>query len=297
MPALPSTPPESRAIILRLLADHGRKHIGAYALAALLMAVGAAATALSAYLLKPVLDHMVKANGFEALELLSLSIAGLFLVRGLATYCYLVLLARTGNRIVADVQAKLFDHLLMQDMAFFQDRHSGEFMAKIAIAAASIRDTLQLLIVSAGRDLLTLSGLIVVMFDPGSGDVGHRVGLDAARRLFLRKVIKRVRMLARTLFPAVHPHIIETMQEAIQGMRIGQGFTSKIEMRPEWLAASVPWSSNQRTACRERRRSRQPDHRFLRRPRHRARGLSMAAGGSPSRMPMPGSFFPSLPRC
>ena len=117
--------PESRAIIFRLLADHGRRHIGAYALAAFLMAVAAAATALSAYLLKPVLNHMVEANGVGELEFLSLSIAGLFLVRGLATYCYLVLLARTGNRIVADVQAKLFAHLLTQDMAFFQDRHSG----------------------------------------------------------------------------------------------------------------------------------------------------------------------------
>ena len=128
--------------------------------AALLMAVAAASTALSAYLLKPVLDHIVEANGLAALELLSLSIAGLFLVRGLATYCYLVLLARTGNHIVANVQTKLFDHLLMQDMAFFQDRHSGEFMSRIAVAAASIRDTLQLLIVSAGRDILTLGDLI-----------------------------------------------------------------------------------------------------------------------------------------
>src|ERR1700744_2982248 len=139
----------SRPILWRLLADHGRQHIGAYALAGFLMALGAAATALSAYLLKPVLDHMVDAKGIEELELLSLGIAALFLVRGLATYSYLVLLARAGNRIVADVQANVFDHLLTQDMAFFQDRHSSEFISKLAIAAASIRDTLQLLVISA----------------------------------------------------------------------------------------------------------------------------------------------------
>ncbi|MGO9135011.1 MAG: ABC transporter ATP-binding protein [Methylovirgula sp.] len=249
MPALPSTPPESRAIILRLLADHGRKHIGAYALAALLMAVGAAATALSAYLLKPVLDHMVKANGFEALELLSLSIAGLFLVRGLATYCYLVLLARTGNRIVADVQAKLFDHLLMQDMAFFQDRHSGEFMAKIAIAAASIRDTLQLLIVSAGRDLLTLSGLIVVMFVQDSKMSVIALALMPLGAYGLSRLIKSVRMLARRSFDG-SAHILEIMQEAIQGLRIVKSFNLEDLMRARMDAAitHVEQSANRMSA-------------------------------------------------
>lgn len=147
MPVLPfagAAGAESRAMIFRLLAEHGRPNIAAYVAAVLLMATSAAATALSAYLLKPVLNHMVEANGIGELEILSVSIAGLFLVRGLVTYCYLVLLARTGNRIVASVQAKLFAHLLTQDMAFFQDRHSGEFMSRLAIAAASIRDTLQL---------------------------------------------------------------------------------------------------------------------------------------------------------
>lgn len=225
----PAAPPP-RAVILRLLADHGRKNIIAYALAALLMGASAAATALSAYLLKPVLDHMVEANGLAALELLSVSIAGLFLVRGLATYGYLVLLARTGNRIVAEVQKSLFDHLLMQDMAFYQDRHSGEFMSKLAIAAASIRDTLQLLIVSAGRDILTLGGLIVVMFVQDTRMSIIAIALMPLGAYGLSRLVKSVRMLARRSFDG-SAQVLEIMQEAVQGLRIVKSFNLEAVMR------------------------------------------------------------------
>jgi ATP-binding cassette subfamily B protein len=229
---------ESIATITRLIADHGRKHIGSYVLAALLMAASAAATALSAYLLKPVLDHMVEANGLAALELLSVSIAGLFLVRGLATYGYLVLLARTGNRIVADVQTKIFDHLLMQDMAFFQDRHSGEFMSKLAIAAASIRDTLQLLVVSAGRDILTLSGLLVVMFVQDSRMSLIAIALMPLGAYGLSRLVKSVRMLARRSFDG-SAQILEIMQEAMQGLRIVKSFNLEGLMQKRMHGAVV----------------------------------------------------------
>ena len=238
LPIARATTAESRTIIFRLLAEHGRQNIVAYTAAVFLMATAAAATALSAYLLKPVLNHMVEANGVEALEILSISIAGLFLTRGLATYCYLVLLARTGNRIVADVQAKLFAHLLMQDMAFFQDRHSGEFMSRLAIAAVGIRDTLQLLIVSAGRDILTLGGLIIVMFVQDSQMSVIAMALMPIGAYGLSRLIKSVRMLARRSFDG-STQILEIMREAVQGLRIIKSFNLEEVMRERMRAAVI----------------------------------------------------------
>lgn len=150
-------------LLRRLFAEHGRQHLKSYIGAGCLMAVGAVATAISAWLLKPVLNGMVEAEGFRTLRLLAWAVAGLFILRGLATYGYLVVLSRTGNKIVAGVQTRLFDHLLRQDMRFFQDRHSTDFMARLALAANGVRDTLQVLITSMGRDVLTLAGLIAVM--------------------------------------------------------------------------------------------------------------------------------------
>ncbi|MGO9004501.1 MAG: ABC transporter ATP-binding protein [Beijerinckiaceae bacterium] len=223
-------------MIRRLFVDHGRMHLGAYLTALLLMAIAALATAVSAYLLKPVLNHMVEVGGFATLKYLSLFIAGLFVVRGAATYSYLVLLARTGNRIVASVQTRLFDHLLVQNMAYFQDRHSAEFMSRLAIAATSIRDTLQLLITSAGRDLLTLLGLVGVMIvqDPLMSLIA--LSLMPIGGYGLASLIKNVRLLARRSFDG-SAQILEIMQEAVQGLRIVKSFNLEPEMRRRMRAA------------------------------------------------------------
>ncbi len=235
-PFAPAFRGDSIAMIRRLFADHGRQHLGAYLLAGLLMAVSAAATGLSAYLLKPVLDHMVETNGFRALELLSLAIAGLFLTRGLATYGYLVLLARTGNRIVARVQANLFDHLLGQNMAFFQDRHSSDFMTRLGVAATGIRDTLQILIMSAGRDALTLIGLVFVMFIQDAKMSVIALALMPIGAYGLSRLIKSVRKLARSSFDGT-AQILEIMQEAIQGLRIVKSFDLEGVMQRRMRAA------------------------------------------------------------
>jgi ABC-type multidrug transport system fused ATPase/permease subunit len=221
---------DSLGTIRRLFADHGRAHLGAYLTALGLMAMAAMATALSAYLLKPVLNNMVEVGGFATLKYLSFYIAGLFVVRGAATYSYLVLLARTGNRIVASIQTRLFDHILMQNMAFFQDRHSTEFLSRLSIAATGIRDTLQLLITSAGRDLLTLLGLICVMIiqDPLMSVIA--LSLMPIGGYGLASLIKNVRLLARRSFDR-YARILEIMQEAIQGLRIVKSFNLEAEMR------------------------------------------------------------------
>jgi ABC-type multidrug transport system fused ATPase/permease subunit len=221
---------DSLSTIRRLFADHGRAHWPAYAGALGLMALAALATALSAYLLKPVLNNMVEVGGFATLKYLSLYIACLFVVRGAATYSYLVLLARTGARIVASIQMRLFDHLLVQNMAFFQDRHSTEFMSRLTIAATGIRDTLQLLTTSAGRDLLTLLGLIGVMIiqDPLMSLIA--LSLMPIGGYGLASLIRSVRLLARRSFDG-SAQILEIMHEAIQGLRIVKSFSLEGEMR------------------------------------------------------------------
>ncbi|HKH80681.1 MAG TPA: ABC transporter ATP-binding protein [Methylovirgula sp.] len=240
---------ESIAMIRQLFADQGRRHVGAYLLAGLLMAASAAATGLSAYLLKPVLDHMVETNGFRALELLSLAIAGLFLVRGLATYCYTVLLARTGNRIVAQVQANLFDHLLNQNMAFFQDRHSSEFTTRVGVAAAGIRDTLQVIIMSAGRDVLTLAGLVIVMFIQDARMSVIALALMPIGAYGLSRLIKSVRALARSSFDGT-AQVLEIMQETIQGLRIVKSFNLErvMQRRMRTAVGNVERAANRMAA-------------------------------------------------
>ena len=97
------------------------------------------------------------------MRLLALEVLGLFVLRGAATYGSMVTLSRIGNRIVATAQRRVFDRLLKQNIIFFQDRHSSEFIARLALAANGVRDALQLVVQGLARDALTVVGLVVVM--------------------------------------------------------------------------------------------------------------------------------------
>ena len=134
-----TTPATSFQILRRLVFDHGRRYGIAYLAALVFMGVGSAATALVAYLLKPVLNHMVEQDGLRNMRVLSGAVAMLFAVRGVCSYFSQVLLARMA-RITANMQLRLFDRLLDQDIAWLRDGHSSAMLARLAIATGSIRD-------------------------------------------------------------------------------------------------------------------------------------------------------------
>jgi len=223
-------------MLRRIFLDHGRQHIKAYILAAVLLAIGAAATAASAYLLKPVLNGIVDGTKFSGLRMLAWAVFGLFTLRGIATYLSLIVLSRTGNRIIAGVQSQVFDHLLRQDMRFFNDRHSTDFMARLAYAPNAVRDTLQAMITAFGRELLTLIGLIVVMFvqDPLLAALSLLTLPVAA--LLLGRMIGKVRKFARRSFDG-STLIMQTMQETVQGSRIVKSFNLENTMRGRMASA------------------------------------------------------------
>lgn len=229
-------------LVRRLLSEHGRAHAGAYAAAMLLMGISAAATAGSVALLRPVINGMVdigtpNSGGFHQLRLLAFAVGGLFMLRGVATFGQLVTMSRTGNMIIASMQTRLYQHVLGQPVAFFGDRQSSDLIARLALAANGVRDTLQSLVTSAGRDVVTVAGLVIVMVwdDPRMTLLAFS-GMPIGAFLF-GKVIRRIRKFARRSFDG-SARIMHTMQETVQGIRIIKSFNLE-EMMRERMRLSV----------------------------------------------------------
>jgi subfamily B ATP-binding cassette protein MsbA len=217
-------------VIRRLFASYALPYRRRYALAGVLMAVAAACTALSAYLIGTVVNTAYVERNFRGIVLLSATIIAIFTIKGVASYGHAVILARIGNRIVAENQRRLFAKLLDQDLSFFADRHSSEFIARLNTGAAAASQAINLLITAIGRDLLSLIGLIAVMAiqDPLLSLVGLVVVPPAF--FFLRKLIRRTRTVAYSQFVG-GARILETVQETLQGIRIVKAFTLEDEMR------------------------------------------------------------------
>src|SRR5471032_2342287 len=89
------------ALIRRLLTEQGLVHWRKYAFALVLMAISAACTALSAYLIGAVINQAYVNHNFAGVVILGSVAAALFTTKGLATYGHTVVLSQIGNQIVA----------------------------------------------------------------------------------------------------------------------------------------------------------------------------------------------------
>ncbi len=218
------------ALVRRLLLDEAFEHWPSYAVAFVLMGIAAAATALTAYLLGSMTNEAYVDHNFHGIVVIGLIAMVIFAAKGFATYGSAVLLSSIGNSIIANNQRRLFDKLLHEDIGFFADRHSSEFIARLTTGAAAVSQVINLLITAIGRDLMSLIGLTIVMViqDPIMALGGFIMAPPAF--FFLRKLIRRVRGIARMQFNG-GTRIIETMQEALQGMRMVKAFALEDEMR------------------------------------------------------------------
>src|SRR6202140_853046 len=224
-------------LIRRLVMEQGAAYWRRYLLAFVLMGVSAAATAGSAYILGQVINKAYVDKDVRGIAILSGVTILIFMLKGAATYGHSVILSQISNAILANNQRRLFAKLMTESVAFFSERHSSEFLARLTAGANSVTQVLSLLINAAGRDLLSLIALVFVMVtqDPYMAILGFLVAPPAM--LVLRKLVKRIKGLAHSQFTGT-ADIMETMQESLQGIRTVKAFTLEQSMR-ERIDASI----------------------------------------------------------
>jgi ATP-binding cassette, subfamily B, bacterial MsbA len=217
-------------LIRRLITEQGAAYWRRYLVAFALMAVSAATTAGSAYLLGQVINQAYVDKNVRGIAILSVITIVIFALKGAATYGHSVILSQISNAILANNQRRLFAKLMTESIAFYSDRHSSEFLARLTAGANSVTQVLNLLINAVGRDLLSLIALVFVMVtqDPYMAVLGLLVAPPAM--LVLRKLVKRIKGLAHIQFTGT-ADIMETMQESLQGIRTVKAFTLEPTMR------------------------------------------------------------------
>jgi ATP-binding cassette, subfamily B, bacterial MsbA len=238
IPTKISDDPYGAAILIRrLITEQGVAYWRRYLVAFLLMGVSAGATAGSAWILGQVINKAYVDKDVRGIALLSGVTVLIFILKGAATYGHQVILSKISNAILANNQRRLFAKLMNESVAFFSERHSSEFLARLTSGANSVAQVLSLLINALGRDVLLLIGLVAVMLmqDPYMALLGFLVAPPAM--LVLRKLVKRIKGLAHNQFTGT-ADILETMQESVQGIRTVKAFTLEQTMR-ERIDASI----------------------------------------------------------
>ncbi|MFZ1961878.1 MAG: ABC transporter ATP-binding protein [Roseiarcus sp.] len=223
-------------LIARLLGDQGAKHWKGYAFATAMTFVVAATTTASAWIMKDVVNEIFVAKQLAAVWIIGGAIVAIFAVKGFSTYGQMVVLARVANAIVADVQRRIFEKMLAMKLAFYDARHSSEFVARQAFISQSASSTLNLLITALARDVLTMIGLFWVMIaqDPVMSALALIVTPGIV--VGIRELGGRVKTVILNEFYGFMI-ILESLQETALGIRIVKAFTLEPFMRERQGAA------------------------------------------------------------
>jgi len=254
-----------RGLIGRVLRENFRLYVWRYILAFVLMGCAAAATGLSAFLMKNITAVVFgapeklksspataeKASKFGAEWLRSagdyfsthfasstpgmllifnvaLSIIVVFFVKGACQYGSSVILSKIGNNIVARQQRRVSNHILNQSLSFFVHFPSSDLITRVSQAASSARDVMNLLMMRV-QDVFTAIALLVTMFVLDWRLSCAALFIMSPVSLALGKIIKRIRKIATAEYLGL-VQVISAIQEAIIGNKLIKSYNMEPHM-------------------------------------------------------------------
>lgn len=152
-------------LLLRRLVREGlRPYVVRLGLALVAMAVVAATTAMSAWLLDPVVNKVFVDRNKLMLWPVGLAVFATFAAKSVAAYFQATLMAEVGQRIIADMQIRLFGHLMRMDLAYFHRHNTGGLISRIINDVGQMRAAVSNALTSIGKDFLSVVFLVGVMF-------------------------------------------------------------------------------------------------------------------------------------
>jgi subfamily B ATP-binding cassette protein MsbA len=134
------------------------------ALSAVCSAVEAGMTALSAWLVKPVVEKIFEQKNAQMLLLIPLVVIAVFIVKGIAAYGSYYLLNHVGQSVILRLRNRLYNYMQDLPLAFFLREKTGDLMSRITNDVAIISSMFTSAITGSLRDCFAIIGLLSVTF-------------------------------------------------------------------------------------------------------------------------------------
>ena len=154
----------STQLVKRLFKESIRPYLKWIILSLICMTGVAAATATSAWLMKPVINEVFVAKNETLLFPISLAVILTFAIKGLSNYGQSVSISYVGQRIVTDTQHRLYEHLIEMELGFFHRSSTGSLLSRFTVDINMMRNAVSNALTGIGKDFLTLVFLVGVMF-------------------------------------------------------------------------------------------------------------------------------------
>jgi ATP-binding cassette subfamily B protein len=232
--------------LIRLLTENVRMQARNYTIAMIAMVVIAVTSALTAWIMSDIVNSLMETGNRAQVLGVAAAVAAIFTAKGIATYVQMVWLGKAGNSIVAHQQRKLYASILKHGMSFFSGGNSSDLLMRVTMSAQGARRVIDTIVTGFVRDLLTLIGLIFVMFyqQPYLSLFSLVVGPLAL--LGVRKILSYVREIMASEMTG-QAEIMKIIQETSTGIRVVKAFDleEKISARMNKAVSSVEKRRNE----------------------------------------------------
>ncbi len=209
--------------ILRVMRENFMAQKWVYAVAIIAMVIIATSTAASAWIMKAIFDVLAHDPLAYSAPVVAAAVMIILTGKGLSGYIQHVALAKAGNRVVADIQRKIYRKLLQQEAAWFDATESSDILVRVTQSAQSARTVIDIVVTSFVRDALTLAGLIAVMVWQYALLSGVFLILGPLAVLGVRAVLARVRRIMQAEMVSL-TEILKVLQETSAGLRVVRAF-------------------------------------------------------------------------
>ena len=156
--------PGSVSVIVRLFRDYIRKQWPIFTAALVCMIVTSAASGAIPLIVNYTVKTLFIEKQANMLAVIPLLVIALMTVRAMSWYGQQTLIDTVGERVVADTQRDMFDHLIRRDLASLNAVHSSQFVSTMLYDATLMRDAITRGVAAFGLELAQLVAYAAVMF-------------------------------------------------------------------------------------------------------------------------------------
>jgi ABC transporter fused permease/ATP-binding protein len=175
-------------------------------------------------------------KALEDLTPLSVTVLVIATVQSLAIGIRYFLFTVTGERVVSRLREQLYQRILEQEVAFFDQRRTGELTNRLASDTGIVQNAVSVNISMALRNLASVLGSITVLFFVSAKLTLFMLLLVPPIMILAMFVGRRVRKLARQVQDALAA-ASEIAEETFSGVRTVRAFTHEPEEARRYAGA------------------------------------------------------------
>ena len=210
--------------MLRDLLPFARPHVALYAIALLLMPIGALASVYQPLLLQRAIDAMGVGRSIGALGSVALLYGGVILVRFSANFVETYAMQLAGQRTMADLRLAVFGHIQKLSIRYFDRTPVGRIVTRVTNDIDSMGELFASGAVTAIGDILLLIGIVtsMLMLDVKLSLVAFVIVPPLA---LVVEVFRRALRTAQRAIRARTAELNAFLNEQVQGIQVVQAFS------------------------------------------------------------------------